>query len=146
MEIKAKLPAGVGTWPATWMLGSDINTVSWPACGEIDIMEHRGSELNKIFGTLHYPGRSGGNADGNTIVISNATTAFHIYSLNWTASSVQISVDDQLYHTVINSGSIPFNHNFFFIMNLAIGGGFAGNVDPAFTTDSLEVDYIRLYK
>ncbi len=146
VEIKAKLPAGVGTWPATWMLGSDINTVSWPACGEIDIMEHRGSELNKIFGTLHYPGRSGGNADGNTIVISNATTAFHIYSLNWTASSIQISVDDQLYHTVINSGSIPFNHNFFFIMNLAIGGGFAGNVDPAFTTDSLEVDYIRLYK
>lgn len=146
VEVKAKLPAGVGTWPAVWMLGSNISTVSWPACGEIDIMEHRGSELNKIFGTLHYPGRSGGNANGNTKVISNATSAFHIYTMDWSASSVKIFVDDELYHTVINSGSIPFNHNFFFIMNLAIGGSFAGSVDAAFTTDSLEVDYIRVYK
>ncbi len=146
IEVKAKLPASVGTWPATWMLGSDIATAGWPACGEIDIMEHRGSELNKIFGTLHYPGRSGGNADGSTTVISNATTEFHIYSLDWSASSVQIYVDGLLYHRVTNSGSIPFNHDFFFIMNVAMGGGFAGNIDPAFTSDSLEVDYIRVYK
>lgn len=146
IEVKAKLPAGVGTWPAVWMLGSNINTVGWPACGEIDIMEHRGSELNKIFGTLHYPGRSGGNADGATTIISNATTEFHIYSLEWSASSIQIYVDGLLYHTVNNSGSIPFNHDFFFIMNVAMGGGFAGSVDPAFTKDSMEVDYIRVYK
>lgn len=146
IEVKAKLPAGVGTWPAIWMLGSDIAIAGWPACGEIDIMEHRGSELNKIFGTLHYPGRSGGNADGGTTVISNATTEFHIYSLEWSASSIQIYVDGLLYHTVNNSGSIPFNHDFFFIMNVAMGGGFAGNIDPAFTKDSMEVDYIRVYK
>jgi Glycosyl hydrolases family 16 len=71
VEVRAKLPAGGGTWPAVWMLGSNINTASWPACGEIDIMEHLGNDLNKIYGTLHYPGRSGGNADGSNKIISN---------------------------------------------------------------------------
>jgi beta-glucanase (GH16 family) len=146
VEVKAKLPAGVGTWPAIWMLGADINAVGWPDCGEIDIMEHKGSELNKIYGTLHYPGRFGGNANGNTIVISNATTEFHVYGLEWTASEIKISVDGQVYHTVPNSSAIPFNKNFFFIMNLAMGGNFAGAVDPNFTSASMEVDYIRVYQ
>ncbi|MBC7889905.1 MAG: glycoside hydrolase family 16 protein [Ferruginibacter sp.] len=146
VEVRAKLPAGVGTWPAIWMLGSNISTAGWPACGEIDIMEHRGSELNKIFGTLHYPGRSGGNADGSTRVISNATTEFHKYSLDWSASSIKIFVDDVLFHTVTNSGSLPFNQDFFFILNIAMGGTFAGAIDPAFTNATMEVDYIRVYK
>jgi beta-glucanase (GH16 family) len=146
VEVRAKLPAGVGTWPAIWMLGSDFETNAWPACGEIDIMEHRGSELNKIFGTLHYPGHSGGSANGNTKIITNATTEFHIYKLDWTAASINIYVDDMLYHTVANSASIPFNHDFFFILNVAMGGGFAGNVDPLFTNSTMEVDYIRVYK
>ncbi len=146
VEIKAKLPSGLGTWPATWMLGSNINTAAWPACGEIDIMEHRGSELNKIFGTLHYPGRSGGNADGNTKVISNATTAFHLYKLEWTATAIKIYVDDLLIHSVTNTASIPFNQNFFFILNVAMGGTFGGAVDPAFTNATMEIDYIRVYK
>ena len=146
VEVRAKLPAGVGTWPAVWMLGSDISTVGWPSCGEIDIMEHKGSDLNRIYGTLHYPGRSGGNADGSSKYISNATTEFHTYSVDWSASYIKIYVDDQLYHTVINSASIPFNHNFFLIMNLAMGGTFGGSVDPSFTNATLEVDYIRVYK
>ena len=144
--VRAKLPAGVGTWPAIWMLGSNINTVGWPASGEIDIMEHRGSELNKIFGTLHYPGRSGGNADGSTIVIDSATTEFHIYKLDWSAATIKIYVDDQLYHTVTNTSGLPFNHDFFLLINLAIGGTFGGPVDPAFTGATLEVDYIKVYK
>jgi beta-glucanase (GH16 family) len=146
VEVRAKLPAGVGTWPAIWMLGSNITTVDWPACGEIDIMEHRGSELNKIFGTLHYPGRSGANADGSTRMISNATTEFHIYSVDWSASEIKIYVDGVLYHTVVNSEKIPFNHDFFILLNVAIGGHFAGKVDPAFTSASMEVDYVRVYK
>jgi beta-glucanase (GH16 family) len=144
--VRAKLPASAGTWPAVWMLGTNIGAVGWPACGEIDIMEHRGSELNKIFGTLHYPGRSGGNANGNTKDILNASTEFHIYKVEWTASSIKIYVDDELYHNVTNSSSIPFNRDFFLIINLAMGGNFAGPVDPAFTTESLEVDYIKVYK
>lgn len=145
VEISAKLPAGVGTWPALWMLGDDIGTTGWPGCGEIDIMEHRGSELNKIFGTFHYPGHSGGNADGATLTIANATTAFHKYSLDWSATSVKIYVDDVLVHSLANSNAVPFNHNFFFILNVAMGGGFAGPVDPAFTSATMEVDYIRVY-
>lgn len=146
VEVKAKLPAGVGTWPAIWMLGNDISTAGWPACGEIDIMEHVGSQLNKIFGTLHYPGRSGGNADGSTKIITNATTDFHIYSLDWSASSIRIYVDDQLIHSVVNTTAIPFNHDFFIILNVAMGGSFGGPVDPAFTNASMEVDYVRVYK
>jgi len=146
VEASAKLPAGAGTWPAIWMLGSNIGTAGWPACGEIDIMEHRGSELNKIFGTLHYPGRSGGNADGNTKTISNASTEFHLYKVEWTSTSIDIYVDNQLIHTVANSNKIPFNHNFFIIMNVAMGGTFGGAVDPAFTSATMEVDYIRVYQ
>lgn len=146
VEIKAKIPAAVGTWPALWTLGSDISTVSWPACGEMDIMEARGSEPNKIFGTFHYPGRSGGNADGGTTIISNASAAFHIYSLEWISTSIKISVDGIVYHTLANSSSVPFNHDFFLIMNVAMGGNFAGSIAPSFTSDTMEVDYIRVYK
>lgn len=146
VEISAKMPEGVGTWPALWMLGSNIDAVSWPACGEIDIMEHLGRDLNKIYATLHYPGRSGGNANGNTRTIADATTAFHKYTLVWSASIIQMYVDDQLIHSVNNSSAIPFNHNFFFLVNLAIGGNFAGAVDPAFTNATFEVDYIRVYQ
>lgn len=146
VEVRAKLPAGVGTWPAIWMLGSNISTAGWPSCGEIDIMEHRGSELNKIFGTFHYPGRSGGNADGNTLTIANATTEFHIYSAEWSAASVKLFVDGQLIHTLNNSTSLPFNQNFFMILNVAMGGNFAGSVDPAFTSATMEVDYVRVYQ
>ena len=146
LEARAKLPAGVGTWPAIWTLGNNISTAGWPACGEMDIMEHRGSELNKIFGTLHYPGRSGGNADGNTLTISNATTEFHNYILDWSPTSIKIYVDNQLVHTVTNTSSLPFNQNFFIILNVAMGGNFGGAVDPAFSTATMEIDYIRVYQ
>ena len=146
VEVRAKLPAGVGTWPAIWMLGSNLNTAIWPACGEIDIMEQKGSELNKIYGTLHYPGHSGGSANGSTLVINNSTTEFHIYTLEWTAASIQIAVDGIVYQSVANSAAIPFSHDFFLILNVAMGGTFGGTVDPAFTNATMEVDYIRVYK
>ncbi|TAH05384.1 MAG: glycosyl hydrolase family protein [Sphingobacteriales bacterium] len=146
VEARAKLPAGGGTWPAIWMLGNNINSAGWPACGEIDIMEHKGNDLNRIFGTLHYPGRSGGNADGATTVISNATTDFHIYTLEWTSSSIKISVDNTIFYTFANNNTTAFNQNFFFIINLAMGGTFGGQIDPAFNTASLEIDYIRVYQ
>ena len=146
IEVRAKFPTGVGTWPAAWMLGDNIGTVSWPACGEIDIVEHLGRELNKIYGTLHYPGRSGGNADGNTIMIPDATAAFHTYVVEWSSTSIKIYVDAQLYHTVANSAAIPFNQNFFILLNMAMGGNFGGAIDPAFTNATFEIDYIRVYQ
>lgn len=145
VEVSAKLPSGVGTWPAIWMLGNNITTVGWPASGEIDIMEHLGRDLNKIYATLHYPGRFGGTADGGTKLISNATTAFHKYSLDWSATTIKISVDDQVVHTVANTSALPFNQDFFFILNVAMGGNFAGAMDPAVTGATMEIDYIRVY-
>ena len=146
IEVRAKFPTGVGTWPAAWMLGANIDAVGWPVCGETDIVEHLGRDLNKIYGTLHYPGHSGGNANGGTLIIPDATTAFHTYSVEWSASAISIFVDTQLYHTVANSAAIPFNQNFFILLNMAMGGNFGGPVDPALTSATFEVDYIRVYQ
>jgi beta-glucanase (GH16 family) len=146
IEARAKLPAGLGTWPAIWMLGNNITSAGWPACGEIDIMEHRGSELNKIWGSLHYPGRSGANPDGSTVMINNATTEFHKYAVEWNASSIKFYVDDALFYTFANSASVPYNQNFFILLNVAMGGNFGGSVDPNFSNATMEVDYIRVYQ
>ena len=146
VDISAKLPAGGGTWPALWMLGDNIGSAGWPACGEIDIMEHIGNSLNKIYGTLHYTGRSGGNADGATTMINNATTAFHKYTLEWTDVSIKIYVDDVVFYTFANKATTPFNQNFFFIFNVAMGGNLGGAIDPAFTSGVMEVDYVRVYQ
>ena len=146
IEARAKLPAGVGTWAAIWMLGNNISSVGWPACGEIDIMEHLGRQLNTIYGTLHHPGHSGGNGDGSTVAISNATTEFHKYAVEWSAPIIKISADDSVFYTFTNSAGLPFNQNFFIILNVAMGGGFGGPVDPAFTSDTLEIDYVRVYQ
>lgn len=145
VEVSAKVPAGVGTWAAAWMLGNNIDAVGWPSCGEIDIMEHLGREENKVYGTLHYPGRSGGTADGSSRIIQNATSQFHKYSLDWTAAYIKIYVDDLLIHTVTNTNQIPFNHDFFIILNLAMGGNFGGAVASTVNGGTLEVDYVRVY-
>jgi beta-glucanase (GH16 family) len=146
IDVMAKLPASTGTWPAIWMLGIDIATVAWPACGEIDIMEQNGSSKNTIYGTLHYPTEKNPNGDGATTNLSTASSAFHKYSTIWSAASIQLLVDDVVYYTLPNSNSIPFNQNFFIILNMAMGGNFGGTVDPAFTTDQMEIDYVRVYQ
>jgi beta-glucanase (GH16 family) len=145
IEIRAKLPEGKGTWPALWMLGDNIGTAGWPACGEIDIMEHTGNNLNKILGTLHYPGRSGGNADSSSKTISNATTEFHIYSIDWRADFIKFYVDNQLFKSFTNTSSLPFNQKFFLIMNCAMGGNLGGAIDPNFASSTFEIDYVRVY-
>lgn len=146
VEVRAKLPKGGGTWPAIWMLGNNIDQVGWPACGEIDIMEHVGNQENKIYHTLHYPGHSGGNATGFNHMISNATSEFHIYAMEWTAASIQFYVDGILKYTFPNNSTVPYNHNFFLILNVAMGGNFGGTVDPAFSSSAMEIDYVRIYK
>jgi beta-glucanase (GH16 family) len=146
VDIRAQLPGGMGPWPALWMLGSNVDTVTWPACGEMDIMEENGGNPNVIYGTLHYPGHSGANGNGATTTVSTANTAFHIYSLDWSPSAVKIYVDGNLYQTVANSAGVPFNHDFFFIFNVAMGGTFGGTVDPSITSATMQVDYIRVYQ
>ncbi|MFN7100453.1 MAG: family 16 glycosylhydrolase, partial [Flavobacterium sp.] len=98
IEVRAKLPIGRGTWPAIWSLGENYATNPWPACGEIDYMEHRGNEQNVIHGSLHYPGNFGGNANTAKTTIPNVSTEFHIYKTIWTPTSIKIYVDDTLVH------------------------------------------------
>ena len=146
VEVRAKLPVGGGTWPAIWMLGSSIATVTWPNCGEIDIMEHKGNFPDVIHGSLHYPGNSGGNANTNTALFSGAQNNFKVYKVLWTPNSIKFYVDNALFHSFVNNGTVPFNANFFLLLNVAMGGTFGGNVDPAFTQSAMEVDYVRVYQ
>lgn len=146
IEVSAKLPVGGGTWPAIWMLGSNINTVPWPACGEIDIMEHVGNTPNKIYGTVHYPGFSGGNAVGGFTNIPNVSSTFHTYTVEWSPSTINWLVDGTQFFSFANKGNLPFNDNFFIILNVAMGGNFGGAIDPAFTGSTMEVDYVRVYQ
>jgi beta-glucanase (GH16 family) len=146
IDVRAKLPASTGTWPAIWMLGNNLSSVGWPACGEIDIMEQSGSQKSTIYGTMHYPTEAGQYGDGSTTTIPDASTAFHVYSALWTPSYIRLSVDGTDYYSLSNYAGLPFNQPFFIILNVAMGGNFGGAVDPAFTSDSMVVDYVRVYK
>lgn len=146
VEVRAKLPTGVGTWPAIWMLGQNYATTPWPACGEIDIMEHVGKNQDVILSTLHYPGHSGGEGVTSSKTIPNVSTEFHVYKAVWSPASVTTFVDDVQIHSVPNNGSLPFNSDFFLILNVAMGGNLGGNIDSAFTQSSMEIDYVRVYQ
>ncbi|MGB0451062.1 MAG: glycoside hydrolase family 16 protein [Flavobacteriaceae bacterium] len=146
VEARAKLPTGGGTWPAIWMLGSDYQTNTWPACGEMDIMEHVGNNQDEVFSSLHYPGNSGGNAISQSINVPGASEEFHVYGLEWTEDEIKFSVDGNVYHTVANTQLLPFDSDFFIILNVAMGGSFGGNIDPSFESSSMEIDYIRVYQ
>lgn len=146
VEVRAKLPEGGGTWPAIWMLGSNITSVGWPTCGEIDIMEHVGNQQNTVFASLHYPLNSGGGAITDNTVIPDVSQIFHEYSVEWTATKIEFFIDGVLFHSFDNEASLPFNNDFFLLINVAMGGNFGGSIDPAFTESSLEIDYIRVYQ
>lgn len=143
--VRAKVPTGVGTWPAVWMLGSNIGSVGWPKCGEIDILESVGKNLDQNHSSLHSEGRSGATPDTGIIKVPNSNTEFHIYTAEWKADYIKFSVDDKVFYTFANSDKFPFNKNFYLIVNLAMGGIWGGPVDPNFTSSTLEVDYIRVY-
>jgi len=146
IDVRAKLPAGTGTWPAIWMLGNNIATAGWPACGEMDIMEQSGSQKSIVLGTMHYPTEIGQYGDGSQTTITTASSEFHIYTALWTPSSIQLSIDGVVYYTLANSPALPFNQPFFIILNVAMGGNLGGTVDPSFTTDQMEVDYVHVYQ
>ena len=158
VEVRAKLPTGVGTWPAIWLLGRNIDepgaywetqgygAVSWPACGEIDIMEHWGSNQNYVSSAIHTPSSYGGTINHGGQTIPTASSAFHIYALEWTEEKMVFSVDDVVHYTynpaVKNSNTWPFDTEQYIILNIAIEPG----IDSAFTQSKMEVDYIRVYQ
>ena len=146
VEIRAKLPVGGGTWPALWMLGANFDVVGWPNCGEVDMMEHVGNNSTQVLSALHFPGNSGGNAVTESTEVPTAETEFHVYTTIWSENTIRFYVDDELYHTFENNPDIPFNHDFFLIMNVAVGGTLGGTIDPAFQSSAMEVDYVRVYQ
>ncbi len=162
IEARIKLPRGKGLWPAFWMLGSNIqtapespdnpNTVPWPYCGEIDIMEYLGNSPTKIFGTVHGPGYSAGESISKNFFLSNSRfdTDFHIFGIEWDENRVNFYVDDMLYHSVTPEdvpGEWVFNQSFYMILNVAVGGNLPGapNGETPFPQEML-VDYIRVYE
>jgi len=151
-EARIKLPWGQGLWPAFWMLGNDIDSVSWPQCGEIDIMEYRGQEPSHIEGTLHGPGYSGGQGIGSTYTLTNARfdTDFHTFAIEWNLDSINWYVDDEHFQTLSPNdvtGDWVYDHPFFILLNLAVGGNWVGppNENTIFPQTML-VDYVRVYQ
>jgi len=157
LEVRAKLPYGVGTWPAIWTLGKNINesgaywytqgfgTTSWPACGEIDIMEHWGSNQNYVQSATHTPSSHGGTVNHGGKNLATASTEFHIYAMDWTAEKLVFSVDGLVHYTYNppnkNNETWPFDSEQYLILNTAI----APTIDPAFIESSLEIDYVRVF-
>ena len=147
VDIRAKLPGEKGTWPALWLLGSNYDDIDWPKCGEIDIMEHAGNRLNKIQGTVHHPDVSPGSGrGGETYDYNNVSSEFHIYSAVWNEKAITFLVDDKPFYIIGNSCALPFNWDFFLILNIAMGGTFGGSVPDSFVSDIMEVDYVRVYQ
>lgn len=154
IEVKAKVPAGRGTWPAIWMLPTDWEYGGWPTSGEIDIMEHVGYDPDVIHITTHCEAYYFKINTQKTAVkkIENATTEFHLYRVDWTPQSIQGYIDDQLIFTVENEGSgyktWPFDKRFHLILNVAVGGDWGGakGVDDSVFPASMQVDYVRFYK
>ena len=146
VEARAKLPSGGGTWPAIWMLGADYQTNPWPAAGEMDIMEHVGNQQDIVFGSTHDPNNFGGNARTGSKLVPGVSNEFKVYEMEWDAEEIQFAVDGVVYFKVPNNSSLPFNKDFFFILNVAMGGTFGGDIDPNFQSATMEVDYIRMYQ
>lgn len=153
MEIRAKLPKGVGTWPAIWMLGDNITTAGWPACGEIDIMEHVGKDQDMVHWSTHSKLNNWtlGTQRTNKSTIDGVSSAFHVYKIEWSKDFIQFFVDGQLYYTSPNEGKgsdyYPFNAPQFLLLNLAIGGNFGGQtINDAIFPCRMEVDYVRVYQ
>ncbi len=158
VEVRAMLPTGVGTWPAIWTLGKNINeagaywqtrgfgTTSWPACGEIDIMEHWGDNQNFVQSAMHTPSSSGNTVNKGGQTIPTASTAFHVYELEWSPEKMVFSVDGRVHYTynppVKNASTWPFTADQYLILNIAI----LSSIPLSFTESAMVIDYVRVYQ
>jgi beta-glucanase (GH16 family) len=153
-EARIKIPKGQGIWPAFWMLGDDVASAGWPGCGEIDIMENVGFEPHKVHGTLHGPGYSGSDPLTGAYTLpnnQNVSDDFHVFAVEWEPGVIRFYMDEHLYETQ-TVDSIPsskrwvFDHPFYILLNVAVGGMWPGNPNPAtpFPATML-VDYVRVY-
>ena len=153
-EARMKLPKGQGLWPAFWLLGADYIESGWPKCGEIDIMESAGDQPNKITSALHGPGYSGGNPILKPYRTSGKTFAddFHVFAVEWEPEVIRFFVDETLHQSitvddVTQRGRWVYDHPFYVILNLAVGGSYPGNPDEnTVFPQSLTVDYVRVFQ
>lgn len=154
-EARIKIPYGQGIWPAFWLLGDNIDTAHWPNCGEIDIMENIGREPSIVHGTFHGPGYSGGSGVSAAYTLPNSqkfSDDFHTFAVEWEPNVIRFYVDGSLYKTRTPADlpagtSWVFDHPFFIILNVAVGGGWPGNPDATTVfPQQMQVDYIRVYK
>ena len=148
--VRAKLPRAQGTWPAIWTLGSNLETVGWPACGEIDIMEQLFENFEIVQCAVHTPARHGDNTIVKQVDITDVTVKFHNYGMEWSADKIDFTVDDQVYFSYNPEVKTPENWPFFndqyILLNIAMGGNLGGTVDPNFSEDIMEVDFVRVYQ
>ena len=158
VEVRAKLPMGIGTWPAIWMLGKNINengaywqtqgfgTTNWPDCGEIDIMEHWGSNQNYVQSALHTPSSFGATVNHGGLLASNVSSTFHEYSMEWSEDEIVFSLDGVVYYTYSppnqNMSTWPFVAEQFLLLNIAI----EPSIDPNFSSSPMVIDYVRVYQ
>ena len=153
-EARMKLPRGQGIWPAFWMLGDNVKQVRWPACGEIDVMENLGREPAIVHGTIHGPGYSGksGITAQYTVEGMGLADDFHVFAVEWKPERIDFLVDGHIYET-ITPAALPkgakwvYDHPFFLLLNLAVGGAWPGNPDAStLFPQELVVDYVRVYE
>lgn len=153
-EARIRIPRGQGLWPAFWMLGSDIDRVGWPKSGEIDIMENIGKEPYAVHGTLHGPGYSGGSAIGGTYTLAAQPFAddYHVFSVEWSPGEIRWLVDENEYRRTAvtqlpTNAAWVFDHTFFMLLNVAVGGAWPGDPDATTTfPQQMLVDYVRVYR
>ncbi|NRA94165.1 MAG: family 16 glycosylhydrolase [Psychroserpens sp.] len=161
VDVRAKLPFGNGTWPAIWTLGKNINetgaywqtqgfgTTTWPACGEIDIMEHGLHATNEVSSAIHTPSSFGNTVNTAIQGLPDVANEFHVYSMNWSPNQITFLIDGVGYYTynpaVKDANTWPFDLDQYLILNIAMGG-FAGPVDSGFTESNMVIDYVRVYQ
>lgn len=163
VDVRAKLPLDSGTWPAIWMLGKNVNedggyfdalygTTNWPACGEIDIMEHGifpSENINFIQSAMHTPSSNGNTVNRGGTIASDLANSYHIYSMNWSPNQISFLLDGVIYYTynpaVKNASTWPFDKEQYLLLNIALGG-IAGTIAPSFTQASMDIDYVRVYQ
>ncbi|SEA11858.1 Glycosyl hydrolases family 16 [Arachidicoccus rhizosphaerae] len=144
--IRAKIPGDDGTWPALWLLGSNINAVGWPACGEIDLMEEGTvTGFENILSSLHWGTLASPQDMMQSRKVSGSTTDFHEYSMDWRADHIAFYYDGTLLYSQANTSSMPFNQKFFFIFNVAVGGNMGGTNINLKSGSTMYVDYVRVY-
>lgn len=150
IEFSAKLPAGKGGWPALWMLGDSFSSAGWPACGEIDVMEHVGRDLGIVQSVIHSPSSYGNTVNLGRTPVKTFDKEFHIYAVDWKKDRIEFYVDDINFYTYKptekNDKTWPFDKPFYIIMNIAVGGNLGGPTDPALSQIKMEVDYVRVFQ